>query len=541
MVWGTYELGIVFVLTDGRGVTPAFPFRGGDNYDGTLTYTTTNITDPSGFLNNSTENRLGIYRTKAGRKMLTGGSKTEIRHLRVDVTPLQTSAFIQQNTLGFFIVRKERKKDCIVQGFLTNTVREPNKTTNTNTIDYFERTTTKPFWDTEKALIKPILNDLGASIPDLTLLQQQAQFVPAPGRIIEFSSSGYKTHTAQGKVLPGETINGTNTMSPGEHRYAFYAADALVDPPLFASVFNDSNKGLMINANPVYAKQDLTSNPFNTQQWSITSVIDFVGTAITGDETVRIYYSPTNITWDNFFNNDLTTPTYTTVFNFDPTTNILTVTVPVRVECVGGILGGKSVTTIADVMLDISTPATVTGSLTISDNIAPGNDINIIGGTTNIITLQGNPFVSGNAPNLFFDDINIVVYDNTISPSFSVAVNTLGIVTQTQTLNGVAQEVSALNLLDYSFLPQNLVASPGRNTKMLYIPDTQRSYSDNQFAAISDRNIFYGVGRVANNPYVLFDVNVANIRMDLMGWNATQYSDYTGVLMTEGDPTLSSA
>jgi len=153
-IWAgeTYEIGINFVLTKGRGVTPTFPLRGIDEYDkisgSPSLYTRDPIfpayyanidsldgyyIDPSGIANPGQifkENRLGVYRSPKRRSMLKGGTTsptTGLNQFGDSISPLYlnfdlsvlfvTSAslnkyatFISENVEGFFFTRKERKK-----------------------------------------------------------------------------------------------------------------------------------------------------------------------------------------------------------------------------------------------------------------------------------------------------------------------------------------------------------------------------------------------------------------------------------------------
>jgi len=131
----TYELGVVYILTNGRGNSPVMPLRGIDNITGTATYTTTEIVADNGFLGTTSENNMGVYRTSRREDLLgpntnpeTGLYEAYVKYLTIDTNILgqQLALYNLENEIeGFFIVRKERRKDAICQGYLTNTAAFP--------------------------------------------------------------------------------------------------------------------------------------------------------------------------------------------------------------------------------------------------------------------------------------------------------------------------------------------------------------------------------------------------------------------------------
>ena len=125
----TYELGIVFITTD--GVSPVYPIQGIDNINDILD------TDPTHFYNTSLlgglykgyaaqgQNAMGIYRTQNRRDLWSvAGNVITFNgtNLTVDVSGL---AEISENINGFFFVRRARKKDALVQGLITTVAAIP--------------------------------------------------------------------------------------------------------------------------------------------------------------------------------------------------------------------------------------------------------------------------------------------------------------------------------------------------------------------------------------------------------------------------------
>jgi len=143
----TYELGICYILND-MFVTPAFPVRGLDNYGDDGVYSgdmsgcgpdDIEIISPNGIVGdaekiacpgiNEFENVRGLYRTAKVKELITAG-KVNVTKLKIDLSPLNDTnnpeyGFIQSNVKGYFIVRKDRKKDTLVQGYIMPTAMLP--------------------------------------------------------------------------------------------------------------------------------------------------------------------------------------------------------------------------------------------------------------------------------------------------------------------------------------------------------------------------------------------------------------------------------
>ena len=57
----TYEIGIVYILKEGKGLTPVFPLKGGDNYENNFTYSSSTSFGDDGYIQNTSENKLGSW------------------------------------------------------------------------------------------------------------------------------------------------------------------------------------------------------------------------------------------------------------------------------------------------------------------------------------------------------------------------------------------------------------------------------------------------------------------------------------------------
>jgi hypothetical protein len=224
-VWSgeTYEVALVYVQKGGKGLTVAFPVRGGDNYNNDLVYTGASNFGVDGFLPNSTENALGVYRTYKCRNNnyynasnpadVNNPDTVSVRYLNLDLTSLKNDPYILSNTDGFFVVRKERKKDCLVQGFITKAARE--------------------------TINNGLLNS-GNS-------EQLQTLYPAPLGYIE---------TPEGATFKEKE-------EPNKKEFAFYAPDMLADPGSFVNFFDNNQKAFLCDARPTQAYEDLgaVSNP----------------------------------------------------------------------------------------------------------------------------------------------------------------------------------------------------------------------------------------------------------------------------------------
>lgn len=327
----TYEIGIVFVLTKGRGLTPAFPIRGGDNYDNNFSYTANTNFENSGYVdtnNNtvtSTENRLGVYRTNKCRKKLlfnqgdplpptpvplkNYADSTMVKYFGVDISSLKTNTFVQKETDGFFFVRKKRVKDCLMQGFITT------------------------------ANQSVILKD-GLTLTN-GIKQNTFAYYGAPAGYLEFKDAIDNTHIRR--------LGGTFNNSP--QHFGFYATDLLADPKSGASLFDGSRKGIMYNNAPVVAYEDLATGNVNSVITAVSIFYDGLPDIGLGTTTNGL-----NIRVNN---GGQIGPYYWS----DLGGGVVTTTIPFYFEeILGGVVTTNIVLTSAVITLNISDPNNITGS-----------------------------------------------------------------------------------------------------------------------------------------------------------------------------------
>lgn len=129
----TYELGIVFITES--GLSPVYPLQGIDK----LASTTEDVVYDQDLLGGLYtdfarfgQNSKGVYRTKNTTNWWTyneGASRLEFNgtNLTVDITELE-GRLADSDIKGFFFVRRNRKKDCILQGLLTSATAVPIET-----------------------------------------------------------------------------------------------------------------------------------------------------------------------------------------------------------------------------------------------------------------------------------------------------------------------------------------------------------------------------------------------------------------------------
>ena len=99
----SYAFGIVFIMKD-SSLSPVFPIKG---YD----------------FHNSVDLDNGIIRFSGSHKnKLIELDKVNVKHLELDISGLSS---VQNDTLGFFVVRAERREDMLAQGLLIPSVRMP--------------------------------------------------------------------------------------------------------------------------------------------------------------------------------------------------------------------------------------------------------------------------------------------------------------------------------------------------------------------------------------------------------------------------------
>lgn len=552
----TYELGIVFILNDGT-LTPVLPLRGGDNYDGTFTYTTNNNFGDDGFITNSSENRLGIYRTKAKRTMLrnaTGDStefvadRTDIKYFDIDITSLKADATVQSETKGFFFTRKERKRDCVVQGFTTNTTRVPVNQKISETGRYNANSATSN-WDNEQNIhIQDLDGHLGKHDNDLN---HQFKIIPAPGRIGEVTRDSTDDTTQhdpiskQGWVSPSQDWGYANTgqaefnNEKPELYWAFYAADQLADPAIMATTFNGGEKGIMTNniANVIKANsivdstatlnvsQNIASASFSTLDLGTLAVTD--GKGKFADSTfITLMSSSSNIQ----------TIKIVTTFAFDP----------------GGGQGNKFYTISFNLLVNNSNQ--IVGSFNFKDGSDDGWSLNVtptITGTFPFIettdvagVLSPQASINFGVGGLWVKKNNKVKSIDPFTSDFNVTLASNPVLSTNPTVtSNEANPIKVLNLNPfYSNLEDPKLLLNDNKYNFNYISYNQDAFTSRQFSAIEDRNIYYAAAENWSSNLSAPDWSVNNyvvstgagIASDLFSSN-TQYSEYIGFTSKEGD------
>jgi len=586
----TYEVGIVFILKEGQGTTPALPIRGGDNYEDNFSYTgITPITTDDGYKDaTSSENRLGVYRTNKCRTKLTnGGEDTMVRYFRVNVSSIRNHPYIVENTDGFFFVRKTRKKDAIIQGYICNAFREPIMAGHAGQVDQLstgERNlhvredgedvtlgATRVDWHESNGTILPIWNGIGC-LGEGSLNGVYAgttagdkypigacKILPAPGRMLDFVKFNKEIipqqKTYQGAVN-GLSIGGVNDTVEGSdiaNYWSFYASDMLVDAPLFASIFNNESKGMMVDQNPVIAKAPfggLNIAPPSGKIDTYEQVLTPYTYAIPAGSPPEDFYNPNGYNFVIFLRqpNPSVHPRsigeqigemYDQAYDFVEQTgnpDILETTLQVEILGQSGSILDQSVIAELFVQVDISNTLAPTVTMTLNTTVT--------GLTTGISVTAGGAatgtMVPGNTlPNpsdwqdadhgsfswiwrTFVMDpmVGIEVTDNATATTFTQDLDirweesSWDMQVANLTLNSTADvnSVKELYLESHTFCPEpmtdpsTMTTLPAdqqddqRKIYMSYVLGGQDGFSNDQFASRSDRNLFYGLGTSYFNP-----------------------------------------
>jgi hypothetical protein len=597
----TYELAIVYILKDGQGTTPAFPIRGGDNYANNFSYSGINpITTADGFVSGaSSENRLGVYRTDKDRRKLKGVDNhiTEVRYFKINVSSIKNQAYITANTDGFFFVRKERKKDCVVQGYICNALKEPisqgiisnppNLIVANPTYDgsprndwHAARATITPLWEGLGVYGKGGLNHVYAGTTAFAEYPiGDCKILPAPGRAWDFIQ--YEEDIKPTPKTYQGGINGLTLSNPIGNEsdigmfWSFYASDMLCDAPLFASIFNNGSKGMMVDSDPVIAKAQFPGVTISGQIYEVQTFDQM----LTGfDSTNADPLNPNGY----LFTVELVSSTDTPnnlggdiLYTFTPQSgnpDILEGTIRVRVLGVDPNIAGLEVFTDMDVIVDISDLSNVLVTFAILPVV--GVDLTILVGGTATGTmspgsLTPNPatWVDANHPtSLAWRTFNVGPFNG-----ISVENNTINIPVIENGMNLEWQEsswdltgnitisggdvcsVKQVEMEAHYFRPAPMTEPSSvdpdetiRRSYMQYVLHGQDGYSNDQFASRADRNLFYGFGGsyfdpvagaagAANGGY-LWDPTVLFTQDNLAaGFNPTGYGSAVGVV--EFDPT----
>ena len=130
----TYEIGVVFITKDGE--TPVYPIQGLDRMDTAINipppYDANRLGDPNNGFGQNGQNPYGVFRTRrADRFFSVHGDRMAFTtvHLYVFTGDFVTELYKYPEILGYYFVRKQRKKDVLMRGLLTPTVAIPQVTT----------------------------------------------------------------------------------------------------------------------------------------------------------------------------------------------------------------------------------------------------------------------------------------------------------------------------------------------------------------------------------------------------------------------------
>lgn len=548
----TYQLGIVFILNNGRGLSPVAPIKGIDNYSGRAEYSEDPEFNDNGFVNTDTdsgfkktENKLGVYRTSSKRFLLNTDQKTEIKYFKVNISTLIDNDKIKKSTSGFFFVRRERQKDCLVQGIITNTHAESITSAYSIEDDFFSTDTGRSQWKNIQSNISDIKTGAGKNILDSD--DSKFKILPSPGRITETTF-----HSGRGLKNRGDsiTIQGvSNTVDDKERslkHLAFYSADVLVNPPYFASMFNDTNKGIMVGGQHLY----MEANVVPTANFkSTTSQLRYQRRTLTTDHEDSYIGDPDK--WgiraiggvehliSDFYDN--TTTHFFTINIYTKATNSTTVevaNVPVEIveHSTGSFTGG------------IKKTNNTTGNNIVSEGYveqyAPAN-----GGR---ITFRGVEWQdqAGNLSGTKSEPVSTFYKDADSEPDGGPVY----IDRKFKMLGGYrsADPIKKLEMGAYQFDPQPLseydtegVAAPPEDRKnlMKYVLSGQEAYSNKEFAAVSDRNIYYASRAGVTYEGVEKDWDdgvISSNKVDANNFFVTNttYSDYVGIKLDHDDPII---
>lgn len=557
-VWAgeTYELGVVYVLKNGRGNTPVLPIRGGDNLKGTFSYTGTDpILTSDGYVEGSTENRLGAYRTFEDRVLLSGDNNTtEIRYLKVNIDSIKNDEYVRENTNGFFFVRKERKRDCIVQGYLTNTVKEPVNQKNA-TIGYLGTGTPNKDWFEDRDHIQDIREGSG-KFNSSSVAQK---VFPAPGRIWESTIKTTSTLdkagaplSMQGKVNPNPQFV---TNSEGDHIdmfYAFYAPDALADAPIMASTFNGAGKGIMIHDNPVEAWQqfsgiELVDYVEDREVFKLGYSIDSFGTIGEDDYGMEFYGDIYAIAADGYY---------------------VSVKAPVRVTYQRKNIDNEPVSLITTAYFNISpggyisNPAyackTVMADINMNDaqitNAEVGNPRDAILGASMVtfdIHLANLTVVDEAGTEYIFQAAVDGTHSKSLIGHFILSEELMVHIRDIGITNNSSEPIKDLQIKNNAWHPRllidpALIGGSSRQNYMQYIGAYQDSYGGDQFSAISDRSLYYVANiysdiNLLDQPYTNGYPETGRRDAKMFAVNNNRFADYIGLRMTLFDPGLASS
>jgi hypothetical protein len=132
-----YEFATVFMLKN-KGLSPAFPVTGMDNFLGLQSDFLNNsypeydsLLDSDGFAHGYLINNKGIFRTSNQGKIYTptvdGKGVRHVTYIEANVSSFKNNLALDSIAAGFFIVRRKRIKNVLLQGMAVPTLKVPAK------------------------------------------------------------------------------------------------------------------------------------------------------------------------------------------------------------------------------------------------------------------------------------------------------------------------------------------------------------------------------------------------------------------------------
>jgi len=130
-----YEFAVVFMLRN-KGLSPAFPITGCDNIDSMLENSPfflngypDVVIEPDGFSQQGLINHKGIFRFSKGSRIYDpecgGEGLRYITYAEADTSKLANFPGLKEIASGFFIVRRKRVKNVLMQGMMNPTIKLP--------------------------------------------------------------------------------------------------------------------------------------------------------------------------------------------------------------------------------------------------------------------------------------------------------------------------------------------------------------------------------------------------------------------------------
>lgn len=304
-----YEFAVVFLLTN-KGLSPAFPITGFDNIDGKQeffngAYPEYELNDDGfsvdefGKTDSAMFNSKGIFRTANSGIIYVpeceGPSRRYVTYLEADTSSFDGNGPLNKLVSGFFVVRRPRVKNVLMQGMMIPTLKVPSKAPSLAEFGKGVQTS----WDANKRFTikhwpvvgnyptiglngpyeaaikdgKPIFND-----------QFDTVFVPQPTQLINVLTFE-KSWTVSGGI--GQTLNSTvfgNTIdNKGEDQnkmhVAFYSCEIDLNFNTIKGHLNGINpgievQGLLNGASPL--GHTYTGKKFSSTSNTVVSIAEKV-------------------------------------------------------------------------------------------------------------------------------------------------------------------------------------------------------------------------------------------------------------------------